>query len=245
MAMDLPLIDVSICINIVTKIVSNLSQSITKKQSKRSKQYCHIDIELIPRGKYCWVQITNEGETKFSLEEVLTLDFNDSTLNGTILGEIILKKSRGTQEIPSVYKTYFDGNFIELRSNSENPGADKFSHLRDYLSVKIEHPFAGEGLGPLVEHLMEYLINLQSLHPHTKYTLRTDRTTFYNNFTDLDDDFTKCKILSSALEAIVSQSVNECFRKEICETLEIPDVSDTSTTIMCNLLPILHKNYQL
>ncbi|XP_015123135.1 uncharacterized protein LOC107045373 [Diachasma alloeum] len=239
--MDLPTIDVSTCINIVTKILSNLSQYTTKRPSKRAKHYCHIDIELIPQEKYCWVQITNNGEAKFSLKELLTLEFSDPTLNGKLLGEVIMKESKAQK----IYKTHFDGNLIELRADGGIPGVDKFSHLKDYLSIKIEHPIQVREVQLLVDKVVEYLNNFQTLYPQTKYTLRSDRETFYNNFTEFDDDYAKCEILSSALETVVLQSVNEDFRREVCETLDITDVNDTLQAIMCHLLPILHKNYQL
>lgn len=96
-----------------------------------------------------------------------------------------------------------------------------------------------------VDRAVNYLSNLQSIYPQTKYTFHAGKETFYNNFTELDDDFAKCKILSSAIETVVLQSLNEDFRKEVCETLDITNVKDAFDAVMCNLLPALHKNYDL
>ncbi|XP_063980113.1 uncharacterized protein LOC135164049 isoform X2 [Diachasmimorpha longicaudata] len=191
--------------------------------------------------KYCWVEIINDGETKFPLKDLLNLDFDDPTLNGTLSGEVILKTSLDQK----IFKTHFDGDFTELTTDQGIPGIDKFSHLKSCLSIKIKHPFNVKETLSLVDKTVEYLNEFQTLYPHTKYTLRSQTETFYNNFTELDDDYAKCGFLSSAIETIVLQSVNENFRNEVREMLDITDVKDTKEAIMCHLLPLLHENYQL
>lgn len=93
--------------------------------------------------------------------------------------------------------------------------------------------------------MTKHLDCLAKKYSQIKYTFKMGEHEFYNNKISLDDTILNCKLLASAIDNIIMQSVDENFREECFKLLQINNSSEASEVLQSNLIIITNKNYRI
>lgn len=68
---------------------------------------------------------------------------------------------------------------------------------------------------------------------------------FYNNSIPLDGSIANCKLLSSAIDKILTQSVNKNFRDDCFKLLQIEYSAEVPEVITSKLVNLINKKYRV
>ncbi|XP_023290692.1 uncharacterized protein LOC105699965 [Orussus abietinus] len=236
----------SILADAVSRILTYfLEPQIAPKFTKTIKHFL-LDIRLRKEQNSYSIQVTNRGPTNIDIQNLLRFTFDDIISAGLISGNLIVadvfsRGGAGQQEI--IHEAKLAQKTILIHDNVSVKKVPKFPYLKEYLAIKLKCKLLSTDLTTFKESLIQEIVLLQTTHTNVKFMFYLDDEILYNNYIKLDDDYKNCKLLSSALVAVIQQSVNTTFRDNCLRLLQVANSYSAQEAIMSRILPMIHGNY--
>lgn len=85
---------------------------------------------------------------------------------------------------------------------------------------------------------------MNKIYSNLKYTLQCDDQLLYNNFVSLDEIFSQCYLMSSAIEKVIISSINDEFRLECSKLLGTMQSGNLNSAMTIKLFELFNNNYE-
>ncbi|KAF7987845.1 hypothetical protein HCN44_003708 [Aphidius gifuensis] len=232
---------------VLSRILLKFSQKYDKK-IKMSKRFHHIEIGMIRDGDICEIQLSNYGKIINKNDEIYDIckfGYSDMVINDeSVLIIAIIRNFNSNEE--EIFDVSSWRGTIRVRKIANSTKEELiFPSLSDYLILRIQQKISVIDGEKFVDKMTKHLDCLAKKYSQIKYTFKMGEYEFYNNKISLDDTIINCKLLTSAIDNILMQSVDENFREECFKLLKINNSSEASAILQSNLITIINKKYRI